>query len=856
MIKEKINGILNKIKNNKKKVIGVTIGVFAAFIFTFAVYNLNNPTYFNRLFASIGSVPNENFNDTNFYSCVVDAYNSANGTSKAYTDNLTDDELSSIKKINCYSKNIEDTKGIEKLNGLTELSLNNNLFTNIDLTNNTLLEKLSINNEKVDNELASIDISNNTLLKDLDLSNNSLSTVDLSNNTSLTDLDLHSNQLASIDLSNNTSLTTLDLIFNQLTSLDLSNNTSLTDLDLSENQLTSIDLSNNVNLRELNLDVNPLTSINGMENLTELTTLNLEGDQLTELNLNNNTKLINLYLYDNQLTSIDLSNNTSLTALDLSENQLTSIDLSNNTNLSSLHIDGTSLIEDILIQNGETYIIEEKIIPPSGQNFSYSVNDTSVASVSGNIITALKEGSTRLVTRFGNVSFERKLVVGVVELKPEDINVQINNEENYIYFKEINSYLISDEEELTYVLRPNVGKIVRDDDTLKVVVGDKTYLEYKMVYFDGGALGTDDSADYSVVIASTEEPTKYNIKAVNCTYEFANDGKEVIIKYNGNEIDRKKLVYMYLPYDYKFAFTLLYFGNNILDSSIINNIDDVSQIDKNKVNILNAKMTYKTDDGTYLDIKDGDERVSEYYPLYIYSDSYDLIKNYIYLGTNDFDNNIQIFDSEHDKNKDTFLIINNDNLLISAESISVYSWSLIKVTSDKYDMSGDTINLGNEDIDLTKINVTNATLKVDNNKLLIMYGDEVVKEFKLEGGKKTTTTTKKDDEKPTATKDKTTTKEEVKTTTTKKKVSIIDKIFGNKETTTIKKEEATTKKNIFRKSTTTKVENSSGNVTSNNKNSFKKLVTGSNLLILFLSITGIALIIYIIIDKKKIKNNN
>ena len=313
---------------------------------------------------------------------------------------------------------------------------------------------------------------------------------------------------------------------------------------------------------------------------------------------------------------------------------------------------------------------------------------------------------------------------------------------------------------------------------------------------------------------------------------------------------------MYLPYDYKYSFTLLYFGNNILDSSIINNIDDVSQIDKNKVNILNAKMTYETDDENYLYIKDGDERVSKYYPAYIYSDSYDLTKNYIYLGTNDFDNNIQIFDSEHDRTKDALLIINNDNLLISDGEISIYSWSLIKVTSDKYDMSGDKIDLKGENIDLSKINVTNATLKKEDNKLLIMYGDEVVKEFKLEGGKKTTTTTKKDDEKPTATKDKTTTKKEAKTTITKKKVSIIEKIFGNKETTTVKKEDATTKKNIFRKSTTTKVENSSGNATSNNKNSFKKLVTGSNLLILFLSITGIALIIYIIIDKKKNKFNN
>ena len=843
MAKEKIKSILTKIKDNKKKVIEITVGVLVVFIFTFVVYNMNNPTKLNRLFASIGSVPNEAFEDNDFYSCIINEYNNENSASKAYTDNLTDEELASITNLFCSWTNIESAKGIEKLTGLTDLNLSGNLLKKIDLSNNTKLINLFLS----DNKLTSLDLSNNTKLINLNLSYNKLTSIDLSNNIELTDLNLSGNLLKEIDLSNNVELTSLNLEDAQLTELNLSNNTKLIHLNLSENLLKEIDLSNNVELTSLNLEDAQLTELN-LSNNTKLIDLYLSFNKLTELNLNNNTKLITLDLSGNLLKEIDLSNNTKLTGLYLSDNKLTSLDLSNNINLSGLDINGTSLIEDILIQNGETYTIEEKIIPPSGQNFSYSVDDTSVASIQGNTITALKEGSTTVRTSFGNVSFERKLAVGEVKFLGESDDMIVNNEEKYIYFKTSDSILFFDEDDLEDELRPNVGKIVLEDNKIKVVVGDKTYLEYDMVYFDGGALADNDNVDYSVVVSSTEEPTKYNIKAVNCTYEFANDGKEVIIKYNGNEIDRKKLVYMYLPYDYKYSFTLLYFGNNILDSSIINNIDDVSQIDKNKVNILNAKMTYETDDENYLYIKDGDERVSKYYPAYIYSDSYDLTKNYIYLGTNDFDNNIQIFDSEHDRTKDALLIINNDNLLISDGEISIYSWSLIKVTSDKYDMSGDKIDLKGENIDLSKINVTNALLKVDNNKLLVMYNDEIVKEFKLENGKKEVTT------KPSSEDKTTTTKKEIKTITTKKK-SIIDKIFGKSKTTTTKKEETTTKKNIFRRSTTTKVENSSGNVTSNNRNSFKKLVTGSNLLILFLSITGLALIIYIIIMKKIVKQS-
>ena len=135
MIKERLKNILTKIKNNKKKVIGVTAIVFAAFIFTYTVYNLNNPTKINRLFANVlnnGEPVNDAFEDNTFYSCVVDAYNNANGASKAYTDNLTDEELASLTSLSCYGYNYSDddkitsAKGVEKLTGLTELHLEGN----------------------------------------------------------------------------------------------------------------------------------------------------------------------------------------------------------------------------------------------------------------------------------------------------------------------------------------------------------------------------------------------------------------------------------------------------------------------------------------------------------------------------------------------------------------------------------------------------------------------------------------------------------------------------------------------------------------------------------------------------------
>ena len=836
MIKDKLKSILNKIKNNKKKVIGVTAIVFAVFIFTFIVYNLNNPTKFNRLFANVlnnGKPANDAFEDNTFYSCVVDAYNSYNGTSKAYTDNLTDEELASITNLSCsgynYSDNdrITSAKGVEKLTGLTSLYLS-------------------------DNQLTSIDLSKNTVLTELHLLDNKLTNIDIGNNTALTILDLSDNQLTSIDLSNNIVLTNIDISYNKLTSIDISNNTVLTTLNLSENKLINIDVSSNTALTKLYLSSNQLTNISTNTTLMEL---RLSDNQLTSIDLSKNTELKSLSLNYNQLFSIDLSQNAALTALDLSNNPLTSLNLSGNTALSSLYIDDTPLKEDILIQTGETYQIEEKIIPPEGQNITYSIGDTSVATIEGNTITAQSEGSTTLKTTFGNVSFNRNLVVGTVKLNTNDDDyIKINNDEKYIYFNYYNPGF--DIGGIDEYIDSNIGKPVKEKDKLKVMLGNKVISEYKLIYLEQAADVTD---DYMLMFLSVDNPNYIN--AVNCTYELLNGGNEIVVKYNEKEMDRKKLVYVYLPHKFSNMGEQLYTSTLEINDTIINNINSINELKKDKINILNAVMKFETK-------MNPDGEKYDYYTVYvsgkkignsfrdnphIVSNNYDLSKDYIFLGTEEFENDL-IFKFNYESIPAIeFLTLNDDYVSLGINDFTIDKWDLIKVSSDKYDMSGDTINLGNEDIDLTKINVTNTTLKVENDKLLIMYGDEVVKEFKLEGGKKTTTTTKNNNEKTTTTNTKTT-KEEVKTTTTKKKVNIIDKIFGNTETTT-KKEDTTTKKNIFRKSTTTKVENSSGNVTSDNKNSLKKLVTGSNLLIL-LSITGIALIIYIIVDKKKIKNNN
>ena len=114
----------------------------------------NKPTTLNKIIASkIYKEPaNKAFTDQNFYNCVVDAYNTKNNTSVAYTENLTDKQLQTITSLNCdgYEKEdnerIQNTSGLEKLINLTYLYVSNNQLTELNVSSNPKLTDLRVYN--------------------------------------------------------------------------------------------------------------------------------------------------------------------------------------------------------------------------------------------------------------------------------------------------------------------------------------------------------------------------------------------------------------------------------------------------------------------------------------------------------------------------------------------------------------------------------------------------------------------------------------------------------------------------------------------------------------------------------------
>ena len=229
------------------------------------------------------------------------------------------------------------------ISSITHLRLRESRWGGLEITDLTGIEDftelilLYCIGKDLSNKLTNIDLSNNTKLRYLNLNNNLLTNLDVSNNTSLIELSIALNQVTNLDISNNTSLTKLYASSNQLTNLDISNNISLTFLDVDANQLSNLDVSNNILLEELFCNLNQLTNLDLSAN-TSLEVIYCNNNQLTSLDLSTNTLIEWVYCSNNQLSSLDLKNNTSLKYLSCGYNNIISLELRNGNNYPNLWI--------------------------------------------------------------------------------------------------------------------------------------------------------------------------------------------------------------------------------------------------------------------------------------------------------------------------------------------------------------------------------------------------------------------------------------------------------------------------------------------------------------------------------------
>ena len=214
--------------------------VILPIVFVFLTFFVLSTSYsnFKKILGQVdGSTYNNGvFSDYNMYTCVIDNFNSLNGSNIDYNTNLSDEDLASITTLTCEGKNISNTQGIEKLTNLVSLNLKNNNIEEVNLNNNKLIEQLNLSY----NSLSYLDLITHENLILLNAEHNNISNIFLKKSYNLKELYLNDNRLSTVILKNNANIENLFLQNNKIEFLDLSNNEKLLTLNFSGNDFLNI----------------------------------------------------------------------------------------------------------------------------------------------------------------------------------------------------------------------------------------------------------------------------------------------------------------------------------------------------------------------------------------------------------------------------------------------------------------------------------------------------------------------------------------------------------------------------------------------------------------------------------------
>ncbi len=282
---------------------------------------------------------------------------------------------------------ISNLKGVEYFTALTDLSCKQNNLTTFDVSALTALTELRCE----DNPLTTLDVSHNPNLKLLYCYNTSLTTLNLANNTKMEDLWLEDNYISGSGAAqfveslptrtgamlsfkfmdryekgneltveqvqaarakgwNPQRLNPVNTVYEDYWGVVYVNATNFPDANF-RSAISDTDTDSNGKLdqdewkavTELNVGNQNISSLVGIKYFTELTSLNVNQNNLGTLNLNKNTKLTFLSCANNQLTNLYVAGCTQLQTLLCSANQLRQLDLTPNAALSRLSCEANKL---------------------------------------------------------------------------------------------------------------------------------------------------------------------------------------------------------------------------------------------------------------------------------------------------------------------------------------------------------------------------------------------------------------------------------------------------------------------------------------------------------------------------------
>lgn len=366
------------------------------------------------------------FNDANLYQTMVNEINNdpqAQGYAKYIGDsfivvpqkiiNINRVVIDRMKLLYFDNKSIQDITGLENCSALTDLYLQGNDISTIkpiEACTNIVLLKLA-NNKNIENNNSAIEKM--TKLTYLDLSNTGMTNIDSINNLisslrtlKLYELNVSQNSLQNIGgIEKITSLGKLGIADNQLDDEDLAvikDLTRLTTLDISGNQMSNISaLSNLSNITYLYFDNNKVESI---EPLTgkKFTELSFKENKIKDITpLLAHTSINKLYVDNNQIEDVSVLDNISIGDFSATGQRITRILTENATGDVSIQL--PQIFKAAKTSGSKVYTSNDLMftnceLDTTGENLIVNVNDVNTEAAQLKIYQGKANGTTLTVT--------------------------------------------------------------------------------------------------------------------------------------------------------------------------------------------------------------------------------------------------------------------------------------------------------------------------------------------------------------------------------------------------------------------------------------------------------------------------
>jgi hypothetical protein len=185
--------------------------------------------------------------------------------------------------------------------------------------------------------------------------------IQVSEALAITNLWLYNASITSlVGIENFTNLSELQIYGNNIPNVDLTSLTHLTNLSLVYNNITSLNVTGLSQVQWFTCRGNQLTSLD-VTGMITMSFLQCFDNQLTELRLGNANNIHTLYCQNNLLTNLDVSNVGTLVNLNCSSNNLRQLSLKNNSNEVNLDFSNNPNLQYVCADSSELQSVQSKI---------------------------------------------------------------------------------------------------------------------------------------------------------------------------------------------------------------------------------------------------------------------------------------------------------------------------------------------------------------------------------------------------------------------------------------------------------------------------------------------------------------